>query len=256
MRCKGQVAVVVGGGQGIGKEIVLRLAEEGADIVIADISPDREATAEAARALGRKALAIETDLRSEDSVRAMAEQTLAAFGSIQTLVNNSGIPGAMGHVDEISLAEWNEAFAINLTGMFLTTRYLLPGLKQNGGSIVNMASNSAMKPMKCRTPYCTTKAAVVGFTKSLAVDLGEFNIRVNAVSPGRVEGERIQKTMRHAAEVAGLSFDAYVKDLKSQAPLNSFVSPRMVADAVLFLCSPESAMTTGINLYVNAGIYM
>lgn len=256
MRCENQTAVVVGGGQGIGKEIALKLASEGANIVIADISPENEATAEAVRAMGRTALALETDLRSEASVRAMAEKTLRVFGSVESLINNSGIAGAMGHVDAISLEEWNESFAINITGMFLATRYLLPGLKKNGGSIVNMASNSAMKPMKCRTPYCTTKSAVVGFTKSLAVDLGEFGIRVNAISPGRVEGERIQKTMRHAAEVAGVSFDAYVADLKAQAPLNSFVTANAVADAVVFFCSPESALITGTNLYVNAGIYM
>lgn len=162
----------------------------------------------------------------------------------------------MGHIDEFSLEEWNESFAVNVAGMFLVCRHLLPGLKKQGGSIVNIASNSAMRPMKCRTPYCTSKAAVVGFTKSLAVDLGEFGIRVNAVSPGRVEGPRIEKTMRHAAQVAGVSFDDYVTDLKAQAPLNRFVPPQAVADAVLFFCSRESALVTGVNLYVNAGVYM
>lgn len=256
MRCQGQVAVVAGGGQGIGREISLRLASEGADIVIADISEENENTKEEIRKMGRKALAVYTDLRSEDSVRAMAEQTLQAFGTVHSLVNNSGIVGAMGHIDDFSLAEWNESFAVNITGMFLTSRYLLPGLKKQGGSIVNIASNAAMRPMKCRSPYCTTKAAVIGFTKSLAVDLGEFGIRANAVSPGRVEGPRIEKTMRHAAAVAGLGFDEYVRNLKAQAPLNSFVPPAAVADAVLYLCSPESALITGINLFVNAGIYM
>lgn len=256
MRCEGQTAVVGGGGQGIGREIALRLAAEGADIVIADISAENEATAAAVRATGQKALVIRTDLRSEDSVRAMAKQTLDVFGSVHSLVNNSGIAGAMGHIDEITLADWNESFAINITGMFLASRYLLPGLKKQGGSIVNIASNAAMRPMKCRSPYCTTKSAVIGFTKSLAVDLGEFGIRVNAISPGRVEGPRIQKTMQHAAQVAGLTFDEYVRDLKAQAPLNSFVPPTAVADAAVFFCSPESALITGVNLYVNAGIYM
>ncbi len=256
MRCEGQVAVVVGGGQGIGKDISLRLAAEGADIVIADISDENEATAQEVRKLGRKALVIYTDISSEESVKSMAKETLDTFGRVHSLINNAGIVGAMGQIDEISLEQWNESVNINLTGMFLTTRYLLEGLKKQGGSIVNIASNSAQRPMKCRSPYCTTKAAVVGFTKCLAVDLGEFGIRVNAISPGRVEGPRIEKTMQHAASVSGVTFDEYVHGLKMQAPLRSFVPPSAVADATVFLCSQESAYTTGINMFVNAGVYM
>ena len=256
MRCKDLVIVVSGGGQGIGKEIALRLAAEGADIVIADISEENAATAEQVRLSGQRVLALHTDLRSETSVRDMAQKTLDTFGTVHALVNNSGIVGAMGHIDEFSLAEWNEAFAINVTGMFLNTRYLLPGLKKQGGSIVNIASVAAWRPLKCRSPYCTTKTAVLGFTRCLAEDLGEFGIRANSISPGRVEGPRIEKTMHHGAAQAGLSYDEYVQKLKSQAALRSFVPPTAVADAAVFFCSPESAFITGTDLLVNAGSYM
>lgn len=256
MLFKGKVAVVTGGGQGIGREVCLKLAEGGADIVIADISPHNEATAEEARALGVRALAVHTDLASEEAVKAMAQATLDAFGRVDIIVNNSGIIGATGQIDEFSLEEWNQSININLTGMYLVCRELVGALRRQGGRIVNVASVAGKRPLKCRTPYCTTKAAVIGFTKSLAWDLGEWGITVNCVSPGRVEGPRIQESMKHGAAAAGLSFDAYVDSLKKQAALHSFITPQSVADAIVFLCSPQAAFITGADLNVNAGSFM
>ncbi|WP_027187900.1 SDR family NAD(P)-dependent oxidoreductase [Desulfovibrio cuneatus] len=256
MDCTGLTAVVVGGGQGIGREICLKLAAQGADIVVADISAGTGGVAEEVRQIGRQALAVYTDLRQEASVQAMANSAVERFGTVHCLVNSSGIVGGLGQIDEFSLEEWNESLSVNLTGMFLTCRYLLPGLKQQGGSIVNIASVAGRRPLKGRSPYCTTKAAVLGFTRSLAMDLGEFGIRVNAVSPGRVEGPRIEKTLHHGAAQAGMEFEDYVEHLKSQTPLHTFIPPGAVADSVAFLCSPASAFMTGADLFVNAGSYM
>ena len=256
MLFKGKTAVVTGGGQGIGREVCLKLAAGGADIVIADISPQNAATAQEIRALGVRALDIYTDLACEAAVRGMAQATLDAFGRVDIIVNNSGIIGATGQIDEFSLEEWNQSLSINLTGMYLVCRELVGAQRRQGGSIVNMASVAGKRPLKCRTPYCTTKAAVIGFTRALAWDLGEWGINVNCVSPGRVDGPRIQESMKHGAATAGLDFDDYVRSLKAQAALQSFVTPQAVADAVVFLCSPQAACITGADLNVNAGSFM
>lgn len=256
MLFKGKTAVVTGGGQGIGREVCLQLAAGGADIVIADISPDNAATAEEIRALGARVLAVHTDVASAQSVSAMARSTLEHFGRADIIVNNSGIIGATGQIDDFGLDEWNQSLNVNLTGMYLVCRELVGALRRQGGSIVNVASVAGKRPLKCRTPYCTSKAAVIGFTKALAWDLGEWGINVNCVSPGRVDGPRIQESMKHGAATAGLEFEDYVHSLKRQAALQTFVSPLAVAEAIVFLCSPCAASITGADLNVNAGSFM
>ncbi|MFH2130579.1 MAG: SDR family oxidoreductase [bacterium] len=256
MKFENLITVVIGGGQGIGQRICLKMAGEGATVVVADIADGRDETAEMIQQAGGRAVALFVDLTSEESVRKMAEKVLQEYGRVNHLVNNSGIVGAKGHIDEISLEEWNESFSINLNGAFLTSRYFLPGLKVQGGSIVNMASVAGKRPMKCRSPYCTSKAALIGFTRCLAMDLGEFGIRANSISPGRVEGPRIEQTMHHAAQLAGLTYDEYVESTKATVPLRTFIPPDSVADSVSFLCSDEARFITGANLNVNAGSYM
>lgn len=256
MSFTGKVAVVTGGGQGIGREVCLKLAEHGAHIVIADISPQNATTATAVRQHGVQALDIYTNLASEADVKNMAKQTLDTLGHVDIIVNNAGIIGATGQIDEFSLDAWNESININLTGMYLVCREFVAALRKQGGSIVNVASVAGKRPLKCRTPYCTTKAAVIGFTKSLAWDLGEWGIRVNCVSPGRVDGPRIQQSMQHGAATAGLSFDTYVHSLKQEAAMQCFITPTSVADAIVFLCSPQAAFITGADLNVNAGSFM
>jgi len=250
------ISVVIGGGQGIGRSICLKMAREGATVVVVDIADGRNETAETINQAGGNSIPIYVDLRSEESVRDMAAEVLDKYGHVHHLINNSGIVGAKGHIDEISLEEWIESFSINLNGAFLTCRYLLPGLKAEGGSIVNMASLAASRPMKCRSPYCTSKTALIGFTRCLAMDLGEYGIRANSISPGRVEGPRIEKTMYHAAQQANMTYEQYVENTKATVPLQTFVTADSVADSVSFLCSEEARFITGANIHVNAGAYM
>ena len=205
---------------------------------------------------GGQAVALHVDLSSEDAVASLADEVLGRFGRVDNLVNNSGIVGAKGQIDEISLADWNASLAVNLTGVFLACRALLPGLKKRGGSIVNIASVAAKRPMQCRSPYSTTKAALIGFTRCLAVDLGQFGIRANSICPGRVEGPRIEQTMRHAASLAGLTYDQYVEKCKSDVPMHAFITPEHVADGVAFLCSDQAKYINGVDLNINAGSYM
>lgn len=251
-----KISVVSGGGTGIGRAICLRLAQEGSTVIIADISEQREETADLIRKQGGRAFAVLTDVSSESSVRDLSKFILEEFGHVDNLINNSGIVGAQGHIDEISLQDWNTSLAINLTGAFLLCRELLPGLKVHGGSIVNIASVAAKRPMRCRSPYSTSKAALIGFTRCLAVDLGPFGIRANSICPGRVEGPRIEKTMHHAASVAGMSYEEYVQKSKNEAPLCTFISPDDVARGVAYLCSEDARHITGIDLNINAGTYM
>ena len=256
MKFEKLITVVIGGGVGIGQRICVNMARDGATVIVADIAEGRNETAEMIQQAGGSSHAIYVDLTSEKSVKEMAENVLQEYGQVNHLINNSGIVGAKGHIDEISLEEWNESLSINLSGAFLTSRYLLPGLKVQGGSIVNIASVAGKRPMKCRSPYCTSKAALIGLTRCLAMDLGEFGIRANSISPGRVEGPRIEKTMHHAAQLAGMTFEQYVENTKATVPLRTFIPPDSVADSVNFLCSDEGRFITGANLNVNAGSYM
>lgn len=256
MRLKDTISVVTGGGQGIGRAICLKLAEQGSTVYIADIAEGMHETVALIKEQGGTARAFHVDIASEEAVNAMAAEVLAEAGRVDNLVNNSGIIGATGHIDEFSYAEWNQSVAVNLNGVYLMCRAVLPGLKQRGGNIVNIASVAAKRPMKCRSPYSTTKAALIGLTRCLATDLGEWNIRVNAICPGRVDGPRIQHSMKHAAQLAGVSFEKYVDDCKATVPLRTFIPPEAVADGVVFLCSEEARYITGVDLNINAGSYM
>jgi NAD(P)-dependent dehydrogenase (short-subunit alcohol dehydrogenase family) len=259
MRLEGQLAVVTGGGQGIGEQIALRLGREGAVVVIADINVGgARATAEAIGAAGgRAARVIAADISDETQVIALMEAALQVAGRIDILVNNSGIMGPVKNLEDISLEEWRATMAVNLDGMFLCCKHVVPVMKrQGGGSIVNIASVTGKRPLAQRTPYATAKMGVIGLTRTLAAEVGPWKIRVNAVCPGAVTGPRQDLVYDGIARFTGQSRAQVQAERAALSALRTFVDPRHVAAVVAFLCSEDAAMMTGQDLNVSAGAVM
>jgi len=203
MLLKEKVAVITGGGRGIGRAIALAYAREGARLVLAARSvPGLAETHAMVVDLGGEALVVPTDISNAESVAALSQQTLAHFGGVDILVNNSGVAGPTASLWEIALGDWEATFAVNVTGTFLCCRAFLPYmLQQSSGCIVIIGSMTGKRPLLGRTPYAASKMALVGLARTLAWETGPYGIRVNVISPGPVEGERIEGVFRKQAEV-------------------------------------------------------
>lgn len=259
MRLDNQIAIVTGGGQGIGQQIALRLAQEGAVVVIADINEKGSwETAEMiAKGGGQRAKVIPIDITQEDQVVDMVKATLEIDNRIDILVNNSGIAGPIKNVEDIPLEEWEETMAVNLRGMFLCCKHTVPTMKRQGkGSIVNIASVTGKRPLTQRTPYATTKMGVIGLTRTLAAEVGKWKIRVNAICPGAVMGPRLDMVFEGIMKYSGKSREEVVAERTERSALKTLVDPKYVAAVVAFLCSEDAAMMTGQDINVSAGSVM
>jgi NAD(P)-dependent dehydrogenase (short-subunit alcohol dehydrogenase family) len=253
-----KVAVITGAGRGIGRAIALAYAREGAHLVLAarDVAALEE-TRELVAASGRNVLVVPLDLRQEESVRALAEQALAHFGQVDILVNNSGIAGPTAPLWEISLQEWNETLAIDLTGPYLCCHAFLPSmLARRSGNILMIGSMTGKRPLFGRTPYAAAKLGLVGLVRTLAWEVGPYNIRVNLISPGPVEGERIGRVLRDMASAQGISIEEARRLFLRDSPLDRMTPPTDIANAAVFLASDLSGSTTGEDLNVSGGIAM
>jgi NAD(P)-dependent dehydrogenase (short-subunit alcohol dehydrogenase family) len=255
---KEKIAVVTGGGRGIGRIIALTLAGAGADIVLAARSREPlEATRAEIAALGREALVVKADVRSEESVQALAKQALAYFGHVDILVNNAGITGPTAMLWEVTPDEWEETFAVNVTGPYLCCRaFLPPMIERRAGSIIFISSMTGKRPLVGRATYAAGKMALVGMARTLAWETGPYGIRVNVISPGAVEGERVERVIREQARVEGISLEESRRHFTGNSPLGRMVPPQNIADAVLFLASDKAASITGEDLNVSAGTVM
>jgi NAD(P)-dependent dehydrogenase (short-subunit alcohol dehydrogenase family) len=245
MRFKAKTAIVTGGGSGIGEAIAIRLAEEGADVAIHDLDEQAaEATADKIRQLGRKGLAIPTDVADAEQVRRSIALTLEVFGHIDIVVNNAGI-NLYKFAGEFTDEEWLRIIAVNLHGVWYYCRHVLDHFLERGrGNIVNIASVGAFQTSFNRVPYMASKGGVVSMTKALATDLASRNIRVNAVAPGLTEtGMTHWRSTGDQRELGN-----YL------TPMGRWGLPREVADAVLFLASEESSYITGHILCVDGGL--
>ena len=175
----------------------------------------------------------------------------AFLGGLDVLINNAGIAGPTAPVEEIALDDWDRTIAVDLNGMFYCTRLAVPLLKEaGGGSIINLSSVAGRLGFPLRTPYAAAKWAVVGFTKSLAMELGPSNIRVNAIQPGVVEGERIDRVIAAKSKALGVSFDEFKRELLSKVSLRRMVSPAEIANMALFLATEAGRNISGQALSV------
>ena len=258
MELLGKIAVITGGGHGIGRAIALAYAREGANLVLASRSKEAlEETRAMVEALGCKALVVPTDIRQEENARNLATQALSHFGRVDALVNNSGIGGPTAPLWEITPADWQETFAANVTGTYLCCRAFLPAMiERRSGCIVIIGSMTGKRPLFGRTPYAASKMALVGLARTLAWEVGPYGIRVNVISPGGVEGERIEWVIRKQAEAKGISLDEARREFTSSSPLGRLVPASDVAEATVFLATDRAASITGEDLNVSAGTVM
>jgi NAD(P)-dependent dehydrogenase (short-subunit alcohol dehydrogenase family) len=262
---KGKVAIVTGGGRGIGRAIALTLAKAGADItVIARTREQVEQTASEVRQLGRKALAISMDVTDKIQVKKAVKYTLTQLGKIDILVNNAGIDSPMKPIayvagikspgweltrgnwnKQLELDEWQRIIDVNLTAPFLFTQAVGPHfLRQKRGKVINVSSNSAELGSPYCTPYCVSKAGISSFTRCLASEWAPFNINVNAVGPGNTNTQMTQLFMVEPAS-AKIVLDAI--------PAGRLGEPEEIADLVLYLASEVSNFINGQTIYIDGG---
>jgi NAD(P)-dependent dehydrogenase (short-subunit alcohol dehydrogenase family) len=258
MLLDGSVAVVTGAGTGIGREIALRMADEGADMVLTGRSegPMQE-VAELVRGAGRRAFVVPMDLRDPDSIEAAARAAEAEFGRVDVLVNNSGVGGPSKPLWELSVEEWEDTFRVNVTGTFLVCKAFLPGMIARGsGSVVVIGSVTGKRPLVNRTPYAASKTALIGLVRTLAWEVGSLGIRVNLVSPGGVEGERLKWVFEQQAAARGITVEEARADFAGGSAMQRLVSPRDVADTTVYLASSRASAITGDDVNVSAGLAM
>ena len=255
MRLQGKTGLVTGGGSGIGRGICLKFAKEGANVVITDINmAGAEETLRQIKALGGEGICIRADVTSVADTENMVVETVNKYGSIDILVNNAGTD-IKGAVEEYPLEKWELLMSLNLKGVFLSTQAAVKRMKaQHYGRIVNISSMAGKTGESFTSAYCTTKFGVIGFTQSVALEVGESNITVNAVCPGAVETDLIKSSVTGTAELNNRTYEEelYEKFIK-QTPLGRVAQPSDIANAVAFLASDEASFITGSTLNVSGG---
>jgi NAD(P)-dependent dehydrogenase (short-subunit alcohol dehydrogenase family) len=246
LNAEGKRVIVTAGGSGIGRVIAQTFHAAGARVHVCDIAP--EALDECRRAgLG----ATQADVADPAQVDTLFDEATAALGGLDVLVNNAGIAGPFSAVEAMAIADWDRTIAVNLNGMFYCTRRAVPLLKQAGGGlIVNMSSVAGRMGFPFRSVYAASKWAIVGLTETLAMELGPDNIRVNAIQPGIVDGERHWRNARRKAELLGITLEEQERRVLSRVSLRRMVSPEDVANTALFLASPLGQNISGQALSV------
>lgn len=254
----GETAIITGAGSGIGREITSQLTNIGIDVVINDVDEDAlsEAKTEMERNEGNL-ITLRGDASNPDTATTLVDTAVTEFGGIDIVVNNVGVAGPTKPCEAISTQEFMETLEINLGSMFATTKAAIPHLREsNTGRIVNLSSMSGKRPLMHRTPYTTAKMGVIGFTRTLATELAEDNITVNAICPGSVEGSRLNSVIEGQAESQGRPISEVEEEFKNVSPMGKFVQASDVAETVVYLCSDHADRTTGQDLNVTAGIVM
>ena len=251
MRLEGKVALVTGAGHGIGRAIALAFAREGADIGVNALHQESsEATAQDARALGRRALAVPADVTQADQVDAMVDTVLDKLGRIDILVNNAGGTPRLFLMLDYPVEEWDHAISLNLRSAFLCSRKVGKFMtEQKGGKILNISSGAGYAGIPLRSAYGPAKAGMMNLTMVMAAELGQYNINVNCIAPGVVLTTRIKGLIEKGAfGASGLEL------LKNKMPLGRLCEPEDVANAAVFLVSDEAGAITGVVLPVDAGM--
>ncbi|HEY7903872.1 MAG TPA: SDR family oxidoreductase [Casimicrobiaceae bacterium] len=240
---EGLRVLVTAGAAGIGRCIALAFHAAGARVYVCDVAPD---ALDSLRGHAPQIGGCEADVASPDDVATLFGRALADLGGLDVLVNNAGIAGPTGRIEELAIADWDRTIAVDLNSMFYCTRHAVPALKAaGGGSIVNLSSIAGRLGYALRTPYAAAKWGVVGLTKSLAIELGPSNIRVNAILPGVVDGERVRGVVAARASARGQSYDDAMAQFMAPVSLGRMVSPDEIADMAVFLASHAGRSISG-----------
>ena len=252
-RFDGKVAIVTGGATGIGRAISLRLASEGAAVVVADVNAGFGAATERDLSeLNEQSRFIPCDVSQSFDVRGMVDAVVAEHGRIDVLVNDAGIPGALGPIDRLDEEIWERVLAVNLSGVFLCAKYVVPHLTAPGGAIVNIASTFGMIGAPHTPAYAASKGGVIALTRQMAIDLTPRGIRVNAVSPGYVDNDMDQRRTRMSSEDAAANLAAREAAAALQ-PIGRQADVSEIAAAVAFLASADASFMTGAIVPVDGG---
>jgi NAD(P)-dependent dehydrogenase (short-subunit alcohol dehydrogenase family) len=246
----GKVAVVTGGGSGIGEAIARLFAASGAKVVVA--GRRLEPIERVAGDIG--GLAVAADVSSEDSVKGLFKACEDAHGRLDTLVSNAGVTGPVANAEDMDMARWDETMAINVRGVIVCAKHAVPMLKRQGGAIINLSSRMGLKGYPMRSPYAASKFAVIGITQSIAFEVGIHGIRCNALCPGAVHGELMERVIAARAEKEGRPAADIVKESYTDAAaLRKWVEPEEVASTALFLASDAASAITGESILVDCG---
>lgn len=247
------VAFITGAGKGLGREMALAFSSEGYRIAVTGIEGTTETAAEICQQ-GRQALDIFLDLTDPTQVEKAVEQVLERWGQIDVLVNNAGIEGPTAPLVEVFPSEWEDTIKVNLTGAFLCDRAIAPHMmSRRSGCIIHISSVAGVQAYPLRSPYAVSKGGLIALTETLAVELGPYKVRVNAVCPGPVKGERMDRVITHRAEAEGRTKRAVEEEFKKRTALEQMVSSNDVVALVLFLASSAARNITGQAIRVCGG---
>lgn len=235
--------MITAGGSGIGLAIAKAFLGQGHRVHICDVSDEAMAAAVKAHPALRTAV---VDVADPDAVDRWFDVAVKEMGGLDVLVNNAGIAGPTAAVEDMSVDGWRRCLAVDLDSQFFTSRRAVPVMKaQRAGSIINLSSTAGLFGYPFRTPYAAAKWAVIGFTKSLAAEVGRWNVRVNAICPGSVSGDRMDRVIAAEAKSTGRTEESLREEYTAGVSMKRFVKPEEIADMALFLASPAAAMVSG-----------
>jgi NAD(P)-dependent dehydrogenase (short-subunit alcohol dehydrogenase family) len=249
---QGKRVLITAGAAGIGRAMTDVFTKAGARVHICDVA---QASIDEALKAFPGTTATLADVSSTKDVERLFADVRRHLGGLDCLINNAGIAGPTGRVEELSIEEWERCIDIDVNGMFFCTRLAMPMIKAaGGGSIINLSSAAGRLPFPFRTPYSAAKWGVVGYTKSLSVEAGPDNVRVNAIQPGVVEGDRINRVIDAKARATGISFEEQKAISLQGVSMHRMVSPYDIANMALYLASDVGRNITGQAISVCAGV--
>jgi NAD(P)-dependent dehydrogenase (short-subunit alcohol dehydrogenase family) len=252
---KNKVALITGGGGGIGRAIAVAFAREGAKIAITDIEPDAGfESVKAVACIGAEAVFVQANVSEPGDVEHTIREVYEKWGKLNILVNNAGVC-FVRPLAELTEEQWDKTIDVNLKGTFLFSKYAAPYMKQNGGgSIINISSDLGVHGGACWSAYCASKGGILALTKALAVELAPDNIRVNSILPGPILTDMLAKNTAMQAKLAGIKGPEEMYEImKQMIPLSRIGTPEDIAYGVLYLASDESSYVTGIELPIDGG---
>jgi len=237
--------IISAAADGIGWSIAEHCMSNGAKVFLTDIDENKLSLLKNHKSYNSSLFITKVKENDSEDVLIYFLKLKDHISNIDGLINNIGIAGPTGKIEDLEIEEWKNTIDVNINSHFYFTKYSIPFLKKNGGSVINISSTAGLFGFPLRTPYAASKWATIGLTKSLAIELGEFNIRVNAICPGSVSGDRMKKVIEAKAQSMGISEKILQKDFESMTSLKTFVDKEDIANMVVFLLSDEAKKISG-----------